>query len=357
MYDRFKGICIRLLRRELPRELPVKGESNPAGGLTPLQLVLLTCLAVLSLAVMPMPATAQQLLRQQQTTNSSLPGVQSGTIIGAPVSHVVGPKETMLDIARSYNLGYNEMVDLYPQYDPWLPPTGQSLALPTEHLLPVGPHSDIVINIAEMRMYWYVKSAGGQTTVITHPVGIGAEDFPTPTGGNFTIDNKLRNPTWFIPPSLRAKYKIGSVPPGPDNPLGEYWMGLKGTNLGIHSSDMPWSIGRMVTHGCIRMYPEDIKPFFSAIKLGTKVHLIYQPVKLAYVTDRVFIEVHKDIYGLGADPEAEARQQIEAGGLSRFVDSDRLKDALEAKSGAVVDITRDVTPMAINDLSQRFPDK
>ncbi len=356
MHDCFKGICIRLLHREYPPNILTMDGSTPARGLTHLQVGLLICFVVLFLTSMPMPSTAQQLLRQLQITDTSLNSRQFGAIIGVPVSHVVGPKETLLDIVRSYDLGYNEIIDLYPHYDPWLPPAGQSLALPTEHLVPDGPRGDIVINIAELRMYRYVKSNGRQDTIITYPVGIGAEDSPTPTG-NFTIDSKERNPTWFIPPSLRSKYKVSSVPPGPDNPLGKYWLGLKGTKLGIHGSDTPWSIGRMVTHGCIRMYPEDIEPFFSVIKPGTKVHLIYQPVKMAYVSNRLFIEVHRDIYGIGGDPEALVRGEIEERGLDRLVDQDKLIQALESRSGAVVDITRTATPIVKIDLSPQFPDK
>jgi L,D-transpeptidase ErfK/SrfK len=338
---------------------------NPTRGLTHFRLGILACLVLICLVPIPlsgvsMPATTELQQRQKQATNT-FPHIRqfgvsevNGVKIGTPVSHVVGPKETLLDIARRYNLGYNEIVDLYPQYDPWLPPKGQSLTLPTERLLPDGPRIGIVINIPELRLYHYVSKDGQPDKVMTYPVGIGGDDFPTPIG-SFTIDSKVLNPTWFIPPSLRSKYKMSSVPPGPDNPLGKYWLGLKGTMYGIHGSDIPWSIGRMVTHGCIRMYPEDIERLFAVVKPGIQVHFIYEPVKIASVAGRIFIEVHRDIYGIRGNPEARARQQLEERGIRHLVDPDRFKHALEDRSGAVIDITRSTTPTP-TELDQNFLD-
>lgn len=258
-------------------------------------------------------------------------------LIGQPSRHVIGKKETLLDIARHYNLGYNEIIDMYPDYDPWLPPIGKELLLPTEHLLPDSAGKGIVINIAELRLYYFTRK-GKTQMVTTYPVGIGDTDFQTPPG-MYSVGNKALNPTWYIPPSLRAKYKTTSIPPGPDNPLGQYWLGLKGTMFGIHGTDIPWSVGRTVTHGCIRMYPEDIQPFFSAIQIGTTVQVVYEPVKIAQVGDSIFIEVHRDIYGRIANLEEYAREKAVSKGIWEQIDQQRFMAAVQDKRGIPVNVS------------------
>lgn len=258
-------------------------------------------------------------------------------LIGIPRNHLVLTRETLLDIARTYNLGFNELIDLYPEIDPWLPPAGTLLVLPTERLLPDGTRSGIVVNIAEMRLYHYSKKTSSDV-VNSYPVSIGDPEFQTPEG-KFTIGNKAVNPTWYIPPSLRPKYNRGSIPPGPDNPLGKYWLGIKNTMYGIHGTDIAWSIGRTVTHGCIRMYPEDIQKFFPKITVGTKVHIVYQPVKIAEIGKQIFIEVHRDVYGKLGDLTAHARQKLQDMGLSSRINNNAFAAAIETANGMPIDIT------------------
>ncbi len=258
-------------------------------------------------------------------------------IIGKPLYHIVGPKETLLDIARSYDLGFNELADLYPDFDPWLPPVGKRLKLPTERILPKAAYDGIVVNVAELRLYHYISDKS-QTVVRSFPVGIGNPSFQTPSG-TFFVANKVVHPTWFIPPSLRPKYNIASVPPGPDNPLGQYWMGLKGTNFGIHGTDIAWSIGRTVTHGCIRMYPEDIERFYPTIALGSTVHITYEPVKITRIQDRVIIEVHKDIYAKLGNVSAYTQTMLQSMGLWNLVDHVKLTQTIHDQSGIPIDIT------------------
>jgi len=255
----------------------------------------------------------------------------TASMIGRPQHHVVGREDTLLDIARQYDLGYNEIVDMYPDLDPWLPPVGRRLLLPTARLLPDSERKGIVINVPEMRLYYFSRT-GENTEVISHPVGIGDNDFQTEPG-SYVVGNKAINPTWYIPPSLRAKYPVKSVPPGPDNPLGKYWLGLKNTNYGIHGSDIPWSIGRKVTHGCIRMYPEDISTFFSIIGVGTAVQIVYEPVKIARVGNDIFLEVHKDIYGMFPSLADHAQSLIIEKGHWLDVDRNRFADVIKESRG------------------------
>jgi L,D-transpeptidase ErfK/SrfK len=271
----------------------------------------------------------------------SLPDIRwdrhTRTVVGTLRRHVVQGRETLLDIARAYDLGFNEMEDLYPEMDPWLPPAGAVLTIPSRWVLPASTRSELVVNVAELRLYRFRQKAGA-TTVETFPVGIGDLDWPTPTG-EFRIHTKVRHPTWVIPASLRAKYGRAVIPPGPDNPLGDYWMRLGGTSYGIHGTDLPWSVGRLVTHGCIRLYPEDIAYLFHSLVLPAEVRLIYEPVKIGLADGRVYVEVHRDVYGRIADFRAYGFQRLAASKWRHSVDRDAFARALEDRRGLPVDVT------------------
>lgn len=259
-----------------------------------------------------------------------------GKRIGTLQHHVIGPKETFLDIARDYDLGFNEIVDLYPQYDPWVPPPGLKLVIPTQWLLPDAKHRGIVVNVAELRLYAYSKS-GGRHDVRTFPIGIGDLGFTSPLG-NYRIGSKRVHPTWYIPKSLQAKYQRTTIPPGPDNPLGDYWMGLANTSYGIHGTDIPWAVGRLVTHGCIRMYPEDIARFYPTVKIGTPVTLVYEPIKVAELSGRVYIEVHPDIYHVRGDLAVYGRHLLSGKGIWEKVDQKKFLAAVKRRNGLPTDI-------------------
>jgi len=260
-----------------------------------------------------------------------------GALIGKKRRHLVVKKDTLLDIARRYDLGFNEITALYPQYDPWLPPVGTVLEIPSQWLLPDSKYAGFVVNIPEMRLFVY-SGGTGRPSVRTFPIGIGDVDYPTPTG-SYRIGVKRIHPTWFIPPSLREKYQRATFPPGPDNPLGDYWMGLEGTLYGIHGTDIAWSVGRLVTRGCIRMYPEDIVQLFPSVKKGTKVQLVYQPVKVAFISGRIYIEVHRDVYSLIDNLAAHGYDIIVRRGFARLVDLEKLLDTIALGNGIPTDIT------------------
>ncbi|HDD35598.1 MAG TPA: hypothetical protein ENF30_02230, partial [Candidatus Desulfofervidus auxilii] len=171
------------------------------------------------------------------------------TVIGFLQKHYIKKNETMLDIARKYDLGYQELMLLYPKMDPWLPPAGKTIEIPTKWVLPQYNTKGIVINVAELRLFFYLPQIG---LVKTYPVGIGIKDSPTPFG-NFKVIEKEKNPTWDIPLSLQEKYGKTKIPPGPQNPLGNFWIGLSTNGYGIHGTNSPWGIGRLVSHGCIRL--------------------------------------------------------------------------------------------------------
>jgi L,D-transpeptidase ErfK/SrfK len=259
------------------------------------------------------------------------------TLIGFPQEHVIQTKETLLDVARQYDLGFNEISDLYPRLNPWIPPRGTRLVIPSQWVLPEETIGDgILINVAELRLYYRDKNSN---RIMTFPIGIGDKDAETPEGV-YSIQSKTANPTWTIPPSLQYKYAVASMPPGPNNPLGDYWMGLGGSHYGIHGTDIPWSVGRLVTHGCIRMYPEDIAILFKAVPVGTRVKIIYEPVKIAWSMDRIFVEVHKDIYGRVGDLMSYGYALLHAKKIVQHVDPKKYRRALRLKNGMPVDVTR-----------------
>jgi len=211
-------------------------------------------------------------------------------------------EDTLPDLARRYSLGYEEIQTANPGVDVWLPGEGTTVLLPGQRLLPQGPHEGIVVNLPEHRLYYYPKVKKGETPyVITYPVSIGKMDWNTPLGKTRIVD-KRKNPTWTPPDSVRKEHaeRGDPLPPvvkaGPDNPLGAYAMrlALPGSYL-IHGTNNPIAVGMAITHGCIRMYPEDIEALLPEVPVNTPVWLINEPVKVARVNGQVWLEVHPPI--------------------------------------------------------------
>jgi len=227
-------------------------------------------------------------------------------------------EDTLLDIARRYSLGYEEIVRVNPGVDPWLPGEGTEIVIPGRRILPPGPREGIVINLPEHRLYYFPKPKKGEKPkVYTYPVSIGKMDWRTPIGRT-TIVGKQKRPTWFPPESVRkehaarGEYLPRAVPPGPDNPLGEYAMRLgipSGAYL-IHGTNNPAAVGMAVTHGCIRMYPEDIEELFPLVPVGTKVTILNEPVKIAFVDGELLLEVHPPVDAEGQTIEPDVDQLV-----------------------------------------------
>ncbi len=237
------------------------------------------------------------------------------TVIGEDQNIETVYEDTLYDLARAYSLGSEELIRVNPSVDPWLPGAGKMLVVPGRHILPPGPHEGIVVNLPEHRLYYYPKpKRGGPVEVITYPVSIGKMDWRTPLGVTHVIQ-KEKNPTWFPPESVRKEHAEAGDPlppkvgPGPANPLGAYAMRLaagNGTYL-IHGTNNPIAVGLAVTHGCIRMYPDDVAALFPLIPVGTPVHLINVPVKVAWVDGELLLEAHPpvDAQGQSLEPDIE----------------------------------------------------
>ncbi len=274
--------------------------------------------------------------RSQGATKEAYYFSNSKRMIGSVQQHVIQKNETLLDVARMYDLGFNEIQDMYPKWDPWIPPPGAKINIPSQWILPGTVKNGILINLAELRLYFFDNANG---TVMTFPIGIGDPKFPTPEG-EFKISSRISNPTWTVPPSLRHKYKIWTVPPGPENPLGEFWLGLGDSNFGIHGTDFPWSIGRLASQGCIRLYPEDIRVLFDRVQVGTSVKIIYEPVKISKQADKVYIEVHKDVYGKIKHLPSYAMIRLYQEKIADLVDLEKFSLSIQSLAGIPVNIAR-----------------
>lgn len=208
--------------------------------------------------------------------------------------------ETLLDIARRFDVGYNEIIAANPGVDPWLPGTGTKVVVPRRFLLPPPPWIGLVVNLAEMRLYYFPPAARGQhLEVVTHPIGIGREGWETPLG-RFKVVDKLVHPGWTMPEAMAETLAAQGekpqryIPPGPDNPLGDYALRLDAPGILIHGTNHPYGIGLRISHGCLRMYPEDIASLFRRVGRGTPVRIIDQRFKLSREPDGIYLEAHGD---------------------------------------------------------------
>jgi len=216
------------------------------------------------------------------------------SVIGMIRQYTVKKNDSLIEIARKFNLGYNEITDANPGIDPFVPDSNISVLIPTEWILPdVRLREGIILNISEMRLYFFPNKNSRFT--YTFPIGIGDDGKETPTG-EFKIINKTARPYWIVPKSIRKEDpKLPQVvPPGPDNPLGSHALRLSIPSILIHGTNRPWGIGRKVSHGCIHLYPEDISWLFTHVKKGMRVTIIRQPVKVGMRANRVYLEIHSD---------------------------------------------------------------
>ena len=278
-----------------------------------------------------------------------VPYSKENSLLGQVKGHRVEDDESLIEIARKFGLGYNEIVDANPGLDPFVPGTGEPVTVPTSWVLPdVSIYDGIIINLSEMRLYYFYKQ-GGRSLVTTFPIGIGSEGTSTPTG-NFRVIEKIVKPSWHVPESIRReKPELPAiVPPGPDNPLGSHALRLSLRTYLIHGTNRPWGVGRRVSHGCIRLYPENIPTLFRLVPNNAKVTIVRQPVKVGLKNGRVFIEVHKDSYFKKYNYSGEAVLLLARKDLLRNVSTDKLYRALKNKNGVPVEISDEINTGAEN---------
>ena len=260
-------------------------------------------------------------------------------IVGKNRPYYLGPDEDLIRLAWRGGLGYKALLHANPGVDPWLPKPGTEITLPYSMILPAGLTPGITINLAELRLY-FIWEENRQLRVRAYPISVGAEGLDTPEG-LFSVKNRVQNPSWTAPASVREERPDGplTIPPGPDNPLGDYWIGLSIPGYGIHGTNKPLGVGRRVSHGCIRLYPDDVKDLFPRVKVGTPVRIIYQPIKMA-ITDGVLLaEIHDDYLGRVEDPLNETLRLRHSLDWNGPIDWQTLEKALEETRGIPVPIS------------------
>jgi L,D-transpeptidase ErfK/SrfK len=225
---------------------------------------------------------------------------ESGDLVGEPSSTVSRHEDTLIDIAREHGLGYEEIVNANPGVDPWLPGAGVPIELAKHRVLPMTDRDGIVINLPEHRLYYFPPAGSGEMRdVWSYPISIGKMDWHTPLGTT-KIVQKVKNPNWYPPQSVRDEHALKGdilpavVPAGPNNPLGLFAMrlGIPGGAYLIHGTNRPAGVGMQVTHGCMRLYPEDIEALFGMVAVNTRVTIVNQPFKVGWQGGRLWVEVH-----------------------------------------------------------------
>lgn len=261
--------------------------------------------------------------------------------------HRIQEKETLLDVARNAGLGFNEVKDANREVDEWIPPAGIEVAVPTQWIVPRSRYRGLVVNIAEMRLYLFPQKTtpGAVVPVRTWAIGIGTDETPSPIG-LFHITAKDKDPTWYVPNSIYRtmdppRHRV--VPPGPDNPLGAYRLRLSKGLYSIHGTDVPWSVGRRTTHGCIRLYPEDISELYQLVDAGAVGELIYEPIKFGESDGQIYVEVHDDMYRRIPDLQREALKLARQARLTDRINTARLRQAVQEKRGVPVVVTAEAS--------------
>ena len=219
-------------------------------------------------------------------------------VIGAVSTVTARYEDTLVDIARRHGLGYQDIVHANPNVKVWVPGEGTEVVLPTRFVLPPGPREGLVLNLAEYRMYYFPAPKDGEPAyVYVYPMSIGRMDWETPLGRT-KIVAMVKNPAWYPPQSVRDEHAADDdplpriVPPGPENPLGSRALRLGLPGYLIHSTNRPAGVGMRVSHGCIRMFPEDIEFLFQHISVNTVVRIINAPVKIGWDGEALVAEVH-----------------------------------------------------------------
>lgn len=245
------------------------------------------------------------------------------SVIGEPQIVFANADNTFSDLAREYGLGYDELVAANPDIDPWLPGEGTPILLPTQYVLPEGHRRGVVLNLAAKRLFYFPQvSPGEPLQVLTYPIGIGRVGWETPLGAAKVIA-KATDPTWYVPRSVRQEHAEAGdplpsvVPPGPDNPLGRHVLQLDMPGYLIHGTNKPYGVGMRVSHGCIRLYPENIERLYSIIAIGEPVTIVNEPYLLGRRDGELYFEGHALLEDDSRTAENRL-QELFANGRERF---------------------------------------
>jgi len=271
------------------------------------------------------------------------------SVIGEPQIVFTKGENTFSDLAREYGLGYDELVAANPEVDPWLPGAETPVLLPTQYVLPNVKYEGIVLNIASKRLFYFPpKSEGEKQVVQTYPIGIGRVGWETPLGVS-TVIAKARDPSWYVPASVRREHReLGNplpaiVPPGPDNPLGKFVLKLDLPGYLIHGTNQPYGVGMRVSHGCVRLYPENIAILYELVNLGESVVIVNEPYLVGRRDGELYFEAHSPLTDdevSGEDHLLEALASLQSSDEKYpvFVDLERVRTIAAAARGVAIRI-------------------
>jgi L,D-transpeptidase ErfK/SrfK len=220
-------------------------------------------------------------------------------VVGVVQVTIASQQDTLPDIARRFDVGYEEIVRANPGVDPWLPGAGRSVVVPTRFVLPDAPRQGIVINVAALRLYYFPPHKKGEPQIVyTHPIGIGKVGWSTPQGVT-TVVSHVKDPIWRPSAALRKDHFNDNgedlpavVKPGPDNPLGKFELTLGWKSYLIHGTNKPYGVGLRSSHGCIRLYPEDIERIFAMVTNGTPVRVVNQPFLFGSHDQQLYLQAY-----------------------------------------------------------------
>jgi L,D-transpeptidase ErfK/SrfK len=270
------------------------------------------------------------------------PPVLYQQVAGGEEEVEVPPKTTLNRLALEKGVQWLVVARHNNMKKPYKLKPGMVLKMNTTHIVPTELGQGLVINLPELMLYHFQGGAYQRR----YSLAVGRRSWPTPTG-KYRLLNKTINPTWTVPPSIQeemanaGKEVLEKVPPGPENPLGAYWMGTSAPGVGIHATNRPWSVGSSVSHGCIRMLPEEIAQLFPQLEVGLPVKIIYRPVKLAWTPEgRVYLEALPNIYRQKLDYQAHVEELARLFQLEDLIDWEKVPKILKAREGVAQDITK-----------------
>jgi len=268
--------------------------------------------------------------------------VLSSQLVGGEFKYTVQPGDTLTAIGARFGMdpvalgekngiGYRDTLKY-----------GKVLRVDNRHIVPMEIKQGVLINLPQRMLYLFQQGK----LAAHYPVGVGLASLPTPTGG-YKIASRVENPVWYVPKDiqdeLRAEGKsvMTQISPGPDNPLGRHWIGLDMPGYGIHGTIAPSSVYHFLSHGCVRLHPDDIAELFPRLKTGEAVQIIYEPVMMAAFEGRLFLEVHPDAYMKEAiNPTGTAKKIARAHQLEKRVDWKRVAEVVRYNRGIVADVTQ-----------------
>ena len=281
-------------------------------------------------------------------------------VVGEPQLVFASEENTFSLLAREYGLGYDELVAANPGVDPWLPGEGTPVLLPTQYVLPDVPREGVVLNIAAKRLFYFPAAEDGESQkVMTYPIGIGRVGWETPLGHSAVV-SKATDPHWWVPASVREEHAENGdplpsvVPPGPDNPLGRHVLKLDIPGYLIHGTNQPYGVGMRVSHGCVRLYPENIEVLYDLVGIGEPVVIVNEPYLVGKINGEVYFEAHPPLEDDPISREtrlADVLALVEIGQGAAVTQAEL--DLLKATAAAALGIPARMTTLADDELTAR----